>query len=1416
MACLLLTPQLYAHLGQRLLVRCSSPEEAQRLCASVPEARTLWPVHARSSALRLAYSQAESQSIESECRSWVIVGLTASSNSDSMALALRAQFRPRSVQRSRVWTLDANGTDSLRSKQWALDKLKAEQVWKRATGSGVVVAIIDTGIDWLHPDLASQFHCNAAEDLNNNGRFDPWPAGERRDGVSGDIDSIDNDANGFVDDVIGYNFVDQATANLGHWHQRDAFPYDEVGHGTNVAGVIAASHNNVTGISGLAFDAKLMILRAFDISGNAEEDDIASAVLYAVDNGARVINCSFGDVVRSSIVRDAMRYAAAHDVLVIASSGNTGGSEPHYPSDFASCMSVGASTPDDKRTLFSSFGTQLSLIAPGQSILTTALDGDYATVSGTSFSAPLTSAAAAVLLSSDTSLSAEDLRGTLELNAWPLDSLSWSPTTGAGRLDLLRSLERRGSVRAFISAPEVDAIVHRSSRSEIEIIGCVNVPLLRSWSVEIANSNNLLHWKVLRSSSERVLDSTILCSLPLNTLDDSTYVVRLRIELSNGRSLQRSTRFSVLASDITASLQSYAVWTAGRRMLGVELHADRPCTVEAEVYNDSTHRSAHSFHLGLDHFLLLSTTGVSSEATLALHVRSVDGDTALFEVQQNVEDAVVQDTCFSAKPYTAQQLYLNPQSIDTLSRRFLATDLSKAERPLGTFEVNNGTVRRLELTNKTLFSRGMTKSTQSAELECLVYSGGQTSVQRVLPDGKLGTVVFGDSARRDLWACRFSDVDGDGFSDVLAYRSNRSTVDSLGRTVPLNDEMQLFRATDGGYSFASSCKSVLAPAIFRAASTFSGPGCAVGDFDHDGRQEIAFCDGNGSLQISEWSGNQFSVEKVVQNTAIADAGTEFCTEADVDGDGTPEILYGYPASSLINFNGEYDASQWVFHLLKSTGTNAYKEVWTDHFNSSRYGKPYFNGIAAGDLDGIRGQEIALSLFPSLYVFRWSASKKTLEPFWYHDNAWSNSPMIADFDGNGKNEIAFSSSENDSCQWWELSLDSVRPAPPTNLRLRALSTDSVQLQWTPNPVAQSTSISFGVLDANNTVVLRQIVKGSTDRVNVQRRIGYHYEVQGWSQSSASDTSTGPMSRKLVQYDGGDIIARSCEEDKNLENVLRVRFNSSIQNTLINSVSWNVHDDRGQRLHVLSSLIESDSVLLLGLSPIDPQAKQLSLSLHSFIEQWHFPPIYATLSCEHTVHMDSCCRFGFKRLLSVSDHAVEAEFSEGLDVSSLDVARFRLSPDMPLMRVTALNDSRSILRFEIDKAFHFAARGFVYRLKAVPSLMSTTKRLIGSGAESELAWSTAAEAESEVFAFPQPFSMQKDEVLHFAGVPQGARVAIKTIEGVFITSLSSRLADGGVEWNPLQEGGALLQSGVYLFSIVAADGSESELRTFLLQR
>jgi hypothetical protein len=1065
-----------------------------------------------------------------EVQSWCVVRCDVDEEYGRLLAAWRLRYDIVSSGPALKLSLDrVVRRDSLRDAQWALTVLQADEVWRRVTGKGVVVGVIDTGIDWDHEDLQTQLWTNAAEDRNGNRRFEPWPVSETRNGVAGDLDGEDNDGNGFADDVIGYNFVDQRLENLGDWTIRDPFPHDEGGHGTNVAGVIAAAHDNGSGVSGLAYDARLMTLRAFDVSGNAEEDDIASAMLYAAENGARIINCSFGDDVFSAMLRDASRYLFERGVLVVASSGNSGGSGVHYPSDFPWVMSVGATSTRDTRAIFSSYNSQLSLSAPGQGIQTTEAGGGYASVSGTSFSAPMAASAAALLVQAYPGLSPAGIRQLLERNAAPIDTSRWSRTTGAGRMDIRKALESDGEGICFITRPDLDAVIPRGSVSAVEVVASVSDPLLKEWTLEVGEGMNATTWTAVASGQEAVIQPRLIGRLTTQLVRDTTYTVRLRVRLANGREIHRSTRFHVVPSALRIlDVRTEPIWVQAVRHVGVRITTDRPVTATAELVASSVTRSAADRYVGRLHYVLIDLTGVTdSSARVHVTVTDANGDTTGRWIGIQDHEESVPDTLLQRREWQAPRLFLNPQSVLASERAFIATDVSTPSRTLRSYERNGGQVSVRDSLSVPWFSRGIGDSDGDKAQEVLTYSGGETRVLALTADGRFGSTLFADTSSRTMWASRFADINGDGRLDIVAYRTGRTVRDSGGVLRSTSDAMEVWSNVNGSYVKIAEHVPTSRPASDKSTNTFSSPGGAVGDFDGDGRMDLAYTDSDGDIHVCAWDGSALRTAAVLENDADADAGTEFTTEVDMDGDGRKEILSGYPASTRRTEDGDPQPSVWTFRLVAFDSAVGYREVWRERFYGVRYGRPYYNGVAAGPLDATPGDEFVLSLFPNVYVFHFDKASRRVRPLWFKDGAWSNSAMITDMDGNGRKELVFTSQTSARAEWWEWSAAGVPPAP-SDFRVRRVVFDSLQCSWIPVRDAASYLVRLRVVSAGGSE-RRTVSITSQPRFGVSLFAGERAEFTVTSMRTLTDTLSTATSRLRVINAAPDVRLLSAGVD-----------------------------------------------------------------------------------------------------------------------------------------------------------------------------------------------------------------------------------------------------------------------------------------------
>jgi subtilisin family serine protease len=323
------------------------------------------------------------------------------------------QFRvPNDAAFSRLWGLQNTG--QLGGTAGA--DVNAPAAWDLSTGGDMTVGVVDTGIDYTHPDLTRNMWRNPGELPNG----------------------VDDDHNGFVDDIYGVDFAND-----------DEDPIDDSSHGTHVAGIIGAEGNNGIGGVGVNWSVHLMALKFLDKNGNGNTANAAEAIDYAVKAGARVINASWGGPAFSYALFKAIRNAGNQGVLVVAAAGNEGSnsdSEPEYPAsyDLPNVISVAATDAGDGLVDFSNYGARtVDLAAPGDDIYSTvpkfANGSGYAYFSGTSMAAPFVSGAAALYLSRTPAATVTQLRDALLQSVDPLPALAGKTVTG-GRLNIGRAV----------------------------------------------------------------------------------------------------------------------------------------------------------------------------------------------------------------------------------------------------------------------------------------------------------------------------------------------------------------------------------------------------------------------------------------------------------------------------------------------------------------------------------------------------------------------------------------------------------------------------------------------------------------------------------------------------------------------------------------------------------------------------------------------------------------------------------------------------------------------------------------------------------------------------------------------------------------------------------------------------------------
>ena len=378
---------------------------------------------------------------------WYELELAAGSSVTQVVGSLQSQPGVLAATPDFKITISATPNDPSYSSLWGLENLggsgvadadiDASQAWDYGTSTSTIVAVIDTGIDYNHVDLASNIWSNAGEVAGNG---------------------IDDDRNGYVDDTRGWNFV-----------SGNNNPMDDNGHGTHVAGTIGAVGNNGVGVVGVAWSVKVMALKFLDASGSGMLSDAVSAIDYARTKGAKVINASWGGGGFSSALQSAIQRFQDAGGIFVAAAGNESANNattPSYPANIplSSVISVAASTSADGLASFSNYGTNVDIAAPGVSILSTVPGNQYARYSGTSMATPHVAGAMALLWGQNPGLTSTQLIQAVMQNT---DSVLVGATQ-YGRLNVGKAaaaLRNQGTTDT--SGPQVLASVWNASGSAI-------------------------------------------------------------------------------------------------------------------------------------------------------------------------------------------------------------------------------------------------------------------------------------------------------------------------------------------------------------------------------------------------------------------------------------------------------------------------------------------------------------------------------------------------------------------------------------------------------------------------------------------------------------------------------------------------------------------------------------------------------------------------------------------------------------------------------------------------------------------------------------------------------------------------------------------------------------------------------------
>jgi subtilisin family serine protease len=422
------------------------------------------------------------------------------------------------------WALQRIGFDASEQSAWRLVKRDARPV---------TVAIIDAGLDWNHQNIDSDKLWRNAKEIPDNG--------------------VDDDKNGYVDDVIGWDFI-----------ERDAKPWDNDGHGTMIAGIIAGDWNDRAGMAGVNPFARLMILKGLNNFGHTRASYIAEAIAYAADNGAKVINLSVGGKEASEVERAAIDYAYGKGAVIVVAAGNEGADVGKYGVTASDKVLTVATTGfGDERAAFSNWG-KVAVSAPGLDVLSlrarrtdTMLgiegvkyeagagfvgdDKRHYRASGTSFSAPFVTGLASLMMANDPSLTNRQVMQIIRSTARDVGTPGVDQFTGYGLIDARAALSapRDYSLLAGIDRVEV---VQKGGRPAVRVRGAADANALQSAVLEVGMGDAPKSWTPAGPARKAAGPDAVLGEIPGSAFA-SGKVWTIRVVVTHKNGAMREARF---------------------------------------------------------------------------------------------------------------------------------------------------------------------------------------------------------------------------------------------------------------------------------------------------------------------------------------------------------------------------------------------------------------------------------------------------------------------------------------------------------------------------------------------------------------------------------------------------------------------------------------------------------------------------------------------------------------------------------------------------------------------------------------------------------------------------------------------------------------------------------------------------------
>lgn len=1302
-------------------------------------------------------------------------------SSDLKAILVQLQDWPEIVyaQPNYIHRVDFFPNDPHYPKQWALASMQTEPAWEVTTGDpDVLLTVIDTGIDYLHPDLKENIFINPGEDLNGNARLD-----------ESDLNGIDDDGNGFVDDLQGWDFTDTpAYPDNGDFRERDNNPMDEHGHGTAVAGIMAAVGNNQEGIIGVAPNCRLLNLRAGTAQGLLEEDDVAAAIVYAVQMGSRVINMSFGDRVASPLLQDIVAFAFQNDCVLIASAGNSATDSTHYPSGFSETISVGAINQSEILASFSNYGSTLDLVAPGNEIFTTHLENQYQNFGGTSAAAPFVAGLAGLVLAGDPTLSNLAVKGRLINSAVDLGEFGWDAFYGSGKINAYRAVTAQFATLVEIATPEMDAGL---GSDFVTIRGTVSSPLLAAYQLSYGESHNPAEFNEIIHVSQRQVVADSLGIWDIRELADGPYTLQLTLENKDGSILGDRIILNIdHTPPVISEIKLTPMLAGARPSFLIEFSTDdicRPALYFRPVNSNRTFEVLYFDYFSKNHRLNFSREILKDRVEFFLKAQNRSG---LETVETNADnffrldltDLPVGSGTFEANQTALLSGYLLGKASDFDADGWPEIILNEYQQnrnygPLKIFEAAPDGFFATTVSEKIALPRDWGDVDGDGKPEILANRGPVVLIYEATAARTFPTeLVWADSS--DLWPSRFCDLDGDGRGELLGRRG---------------EVYCLFESPgDNQLAFVDSFPN------FTPGSNGTGvPHTEIGDFDNDGKMELLIGDADGDLFIYENNGDNSFVPTWTDRLPLPDA-TDYLSTGDFDGDGIQDFAAGCHSDPGLDLEHEYDSRHWLWRIYTRAGDDEFTVQWEQRFFGFFPPQDFDSGVHSGDYDNDGRDELLLILFPKAYLVEFNPIHQTFETSWYHSPAQSNTAVVLDLNGDLQPEILFGTG-NGISSFHKISSAGI--PTPSGLTAAILDTNRIRLSWFPEARATEYIVYRGE-DPTEMVQFSRLKDTTFSDSLVQKDRTFYYAI------SAVDGSIESRSSPVVRV---HLSERPWLVSAQVLDARRIQLNFS-EAMDASAQDIDRYEINSGKMQVSSALpLGTRNAVLLSLSRVLVSAQNCSVKVTGLRDLDGMPLDETRNQVRFTFSAPPTAPYLLRAEIADRE-TIRLIFNEALESASAGkIENYEIEPLLEIGHITVAETSVLLQLAEGNKLGAYG-QNYLIRVTGVKSVEGVPIR---SGYGDQAALILVKDNLSEVAVFPNPWRAGYDPAkITFINLTRTAKIRVLNISGRLLQTLEETDGNGGLEWDLRDEAGVMLPSGIYIFHVTS--GGQRKIGKFAIIR